>query len=183
LLVKTPISSKVAFLGRVCAEVCVTLREHLKQSTYLIYLAIPRIVVGGFFLEFGWEKLTPRGLSGEQMARQLARATGDPIAFHRDFILHFVVPHARFFSHLVAFGEIAIGISLILGCLVRVSSTFGVFHNLNIYFAVAIPGGGAQIGLNRIFIVLQIMFVLASAGRVLGLDGLLKKWFPRSWLF
>ena len=83
----------------------------------------------------------------------------------------------------VAYGEIAIGLSLFFGCLVRLSSAFGVFHNLNILFAMALPAGGVQVGLNRIFIVFQLMFLFASAGRALGLDALLKKRFPQSWLF
>ncbi len=160
-----------------------SVRDHLTQSTALGYLAIPRIVTGWFFLQFGWEKLSPRFLSGEQLARQLGRAANDPILWHRDFILQTVVPHSHFFRYLIAFGVIAIGVSLIVGLLVRLSSAFGAFHNLNILFAVALPSGGAQIGLNRIFIVLQLMFILASAGRALGVDGILKKRFPKSWLF
>ena len=157
--------------------------DHFKRTTSLGYLAIPRIMVGFFFIQFGWQKLAPRFLSGEQFTRQLSRASADPLPFHRDFILHFVAPHAPLFAHLVAYGEIAIGLSLFFGCLVRLSSSFGVFHNLNILFAMAIPAGGVQVGLNRIFIVFQLMFVFASAGRALGLDGLLKKRFPRIWLF
>jgi uncharacterized membrane protein YphA (DoxX/SURF4 family) len=161
----------------------VSLGDHFKQSTSLGYLAIPRIVVGYYFFQFGWQKLAPRFLSGEQFTRQLARATADPLPFHRDFILHFVTPHAYLFAHLVAYGEIAIGLSLFFGCLVRLSSTFGVFHNLNILFAMALPAGGVQVGLNRIFIVFQVMFLFASAGRAIGLDALLKKRFPQTWLF
>jgi thiosulfate dehydrogenase [quinone] large subunit len=155
----------------------------MTQTTYLGYLAVPRIVVGYYFFQFGWEKLNPRFLSGEQLARQLSRATADPLAWHRAFILHSIVPHSHFFGYLTAYGEIAIGLSLMVGLLVRLSSAFGILHNLNILFAVALPTGGAQVGLNRIFIVLQFMFLLAAAGRALGLDGILKSRFPRSWIF
>lgn len=155
----------------------------MTKTTYLGYLAIPRIVVGYYFFQFGWEKLNLRFLSGEQLTRQLARAATDPLTWHRDFILHSVVPHSHLFGYLIAYGEMAIGLSLIVGLLVRLSSAFGIFHNLNILFAVALPTGGAQVGLNRIFIVLQFMFIFAAAGRALGLDGVLKSRFPRSWLF
>ena len=146
-------------------------------------MALPRIAVGVFFIQFGWQKLAPRFLSGEQFVRQLSRASADPLPFHRDFILHVVTPHAHLFAHLVAYGEIAIGLSLVFGCLVRLSSIFGVFHNLNILFAMALPAGGVQVGLNRIFIVFQLMFVFASAGRALGLDALFRRRFPHTWLF
>lgn len=108
----------------------------------------------------------------------------DPVALHRDFILNVVLPHPVFFSYLVAFGELAIGISLLTGCLVRISSLFGSFHNLNILLAVAMPeGNGAQIRLNRLYVFLHLLFVLSSAGRSLGVDEWLKKKFPRSRLF
>jgi thiosulfate dehydrogenase [quinone] large subunit len=164
-------------------EGSVSLWNHFNQRTYLGYLAIPRIAVGYFFIQVGWAKLNPRFLSGQLLVAQLGRAASDPISWHRDFILHTVIPHAHLFGYLVCFGEIAIGVSLVLGCLVRVSSCFGAFHNLNIYLAIAIPNGGPMVGLNRIYIILHLMFVFASAGRSLGLDGILKKRFPRSWLF
>jgi hypothetical protein len=68
------------------------------------------------------------------LTAQLAKVGGDPIGWHRDFILHVVVPHAHFFGYLVAYGEIAIGISLLVGCLVRISSSFGAFLIISAMF-------------------------------------------------
>jgi thiosulfate dehydrogenase [quinone] large subunit len=113
----------------------------------------------------------------------LANVTDDPFLWHQDFLSGVVIPNPVFFSYLVAFGELAIGISLVLGCLVRVSSLFGAFHNLNIYLAIGIPQGGAVLGLNRLFIVCLLVFAVAGAGRALGVDAILKRKFFRSWLF
>jgi thiosulfate dehydrogenase (quinone) large subunit len=158
-----------------------SLATNFKQNTYLGYIAIIRIFVGYHFLSVSLPKLTSGFLNGlalpEEMLKNIAK---DPFAWHRAFMLGVVLPHAHFFSYLVAFGETAIGISLVLGCLVRVSSLFGAFHNFNILLAIAT---GAQVGLNRIFIVLHLMFVLSSAGLALGLDGILKRRFPNSKLF
>jgi thiosulfate dehydrogenase [quinone] large subunit len=157
------------------------------QKTWLGYLAFVRIFVGVQFLMVGWPKVAGgRFLSrnGQALAEELLHgAPKDYLAWHRAFITGFVVPHAHLFSYLVAFGEVAIGISLITGCLVRVSSLFGAFHNANIYFSVALAAGGATMMYGRLLILLHIVFVCSSAGRVLGLDGLLKKRYPRSWLF
>jgi thiosulfate dehydrogenase (quinone) large subunit len=158
--------------------------HNFKQGTYLGYLAILRIAVGYHFLTAAVPKLTSKFLTGKGLAEELVKTVvKDPFAWHRSFILDFVVPHAHAFSHLIAFGELAIGISLILGCLVRISASFGAFHNLNILLAIAIANGGPQLGINRLFIILQVVFVFASAGRSLGLDGLLKRKFPKSELF
>ena len=147
-------------------------------------LAIPRILVGYHFLTVGWAKVSPAFLTGERLARQLSEGVAaDPVGIHRAFIKGLVIPNAHFFSYLVAYGEVAIGLSLLAGCLVRVSSSFGAFHNLNIYLTVAYAGGGVQLALNRLYIALHVVFVMAAAGRSLGLDGWLKKRFPKAWWF
>jgi thiosulfate dehydrogenase [quinone] large subunit len=159
-----------------------SLVNNFKQSTYLGYLAILRVFVGYHFLNSAWNKLfRDVFLHGHALsARLLGPVANDPSALHRAFIEGFVLQHAAFFSYFIPLGEVAIGISLVLGCLVRVSASFGAFLNLNILFAIAT---GAQVGLNRIFIVLNLIFVFSSAGRALGLDAILRKWFPRCWLF
>jgi len=158
--------------------------ENFRQTSYGGYLAIVRILVGYHFLEVGWPKVARGFYSGESLPERLAGAVQDPLGWHRDFIFNVVVPHPVLFSYLVAFGEVAIGVALVTGCLVRVASLFGAFHNFNILFAIAIPdGNGVQIRLNRLYIFLHLLFICAAAGRSLGLDGWLKKKFPRSWLF
>ena len=161
--------------------------DTFQQKTWLGYLAFVRILVGVQFLMVGWPKLAGgRFLSrnGQAFAQGLLQTTPkDYLVWHRAFIEGFVVPHAHFFSYLVAFGEVAIAISLITGCLVRISSLFGAFHNANIYFAIGIASGGATMMYDRLLVLLHLVFVCSSAGLVLGIDGLLKKRFPRSWLF
>lgn len=166
------------------AGVAVSLADNFKQPSYLGYVAIIRIMVGYHFLTVAWPKVTGGFLNGQRLPAQLLGTIArDPIGWHRDFIRSVVIPHPHLFSYLVAFGELAIGLSLLTGCLVRVSSVFGAFHNLNIYLAVALPRGGATVGLNRLFIILEVLFVITAAGRALGLDGLLKKKYPRNPLF
>jgi thiosulfate dehydrogenase [quinone] large subunit len=158
-----------------------SLADNFKQNTYLGYLAILRIFVGYHFLSVSIPKLTGDFLKGEALPEEMLKSIAkDPFAWHRAFMLGIVIPHAHFFSYLVAFGETAIGISLVVGCLVRISSLFGAMHNFNILLAIA---AGAQVGLNRIFIVLHLIFVLSSAGLALGLDGILKRRFPNTKLF
>jgi uncharacterized membrane protein YphA (DoxX/SURF4 family) len=161
--------------------------DNFQQKTWIGYLALVRILVGVQYFTLAWPKATGgRFLSGngQGLADQLLRgAPSDPFALHRAFISGFVVPHAHFFMYLVAFGEVAIAISLITGCLVRVSCSIAAFHNANIYLAVGIAAGGAGAKYNLLLVLLFIVFACASAGRVFGIDGLLHKRFPRSWLF
>ena len=159
------------------------LRENLRHEMLLVYLVPARIAVGYHFILVAWPKVFS-GFPGENLAKQLlANAPRDPVSLHRDFIVGFVVPHVDFFSALIAYGEMAIGISLITGCLVRVASSFGAFHNLNIFLAVAIPSASAQVPWNRTLVLMHLVFVASAAGRCLGVDAFLKKQFPRSSLF
>ncbi|MDP9052390.1 MAG: DoxX family membrane protein, partial [Acidobacteriota bacterium] len=168
----------------VVKEEKMSLKSNFTRPTYLGYMAILRIAVGYHFVSVAWPKVTGPFLQGKILSAELVKSVGkDPLAFHRAFITGVVLPHAPFVAHLVAFGELAIGLSLLAGCLVRLSASFAAFHNLNILLAIAVANGGPQLGLNRIFIVLELMFVLSSAGVALGLDGLLKKRFPNSKLF
>ena len=157
---------------------------NFKQPTYLGYLAILRIAIGYHFLTVAWPKVTGAFVGGGTLAAEITKGVmKDPIGLHRAFIQAVVLPHPVFFGHLVAYGELAIGLSLIFGCLTRISASFAAFHNLNILLAIAWANGGPQLGLNRIFIVMEIVFVCAAAGRAWGLDGLLKERFPKSPVF
>ena len=93
------------------------LADSFQRHTFLGYLAIVRIFIGYHFVSVAWRKLSRGFLSGESLPRMLATAADDPFSWHREFIFNVVVPNSVFFSYLVCFGELAIGISLVLGCL------------------------------------------------------------------
>jgi len=165
-------------------EVESSLAANFRQRTLLGYIALVRILLGYHFLGTGFDKLLGNFLTGKSLLNDLIRGgSRDPLAWHRAFISGFVIPHVHFFSYLVTFGELAIGVSLLLGCLVRVSSSFGAFHNMNIWLAIGWGGPGSVIGLNRTFVLLHLVFVFTSAGRALGIDGFLHRKFPHTKLF
>lgn len=53
---------------------------------------------------------------------------------------HFVLPHARPIAFLVAYGELAIGVALVLGILVRPASICGLIYMLALLFSANYPG-------------------------------------------
>jgi uncharacterized membrane protein YphA (DoxX/SURF4 family) len=149
------------------------------QNIPLYYIAILRIAVGYHFLQTSLGKLNPDFYTGNRLVAQLANVAADPIGFHRAFITDVVIPNKVLFAYLVSWGEFLIGLSLIAGCLVRVSAAFAWFHNLNIYLAIGIPNGGAQLAINRLYLVVHLILIATAAGRSLGLDGWLHKRFPK----
>jgi len=97
------------------------------------WIPVPlRLFLGVTFLYAGIQKLTDpqylnpgaRGYIGHQMA---AFAAASPL---HEFLLGVAVPHAALFGVLVAYGELAIGLSVLLGLLLRVAALFGLLLNL-----------------------------------------------------
>jgi thiosulfate dehydrogenase [quinone] large subunit len=97
------------------------------------WIPVPlRLFMGVTFLYAGTQKLADpqyfnpaaRGYIGHQIA---AFATTSPL---RSFLLGVAVPHAALFGALVAYGELAIGLGILMGLLMRVAALFGLLLNL-----------------------------------------------------
>ncbi len=64
----------------------------------------------------------------------LAKTSGehaDVPGWYAWFLTHVVQPNASLWSHLVAFGEVAVGIALVLGIFTGIAAFFGGFMNFN----------------------------------------------------
>src|SRR5215472_13058540 len=109
-------------------------------------LAGLRIAVGAFFLIFGsykvlWTGFTLHGGFQKWITGWLADGSAYPLMMPvlRDFVL----PHATVIAFIVAYGETAIGVSLIIGVLSRAASAAGFLHMLLLLFASNYPGANA----------------------------------------
>jgi thiosulfate dehydrogenase [quinone] large subunit len=111
----------------------------------LFWLPI-RLFVGFAWLEAGWHKVSgPGWLDGGSALRgywEKAATVPDtgkgPITFewYRDFINTLLAGHHEtWFAWLVAFGELAIGLGLLLGALVGVAAFFGAMMNMSFLLA------------------------------------------------
>lgn len=56
---------------------------------------------------------------------------------------NFVLPHATAIAFLVAYGELAIGVALVLGILMRAASVCGLVYMLTLLFSANYPGPNA----------------------------------------
>jgi thiosulfate dehydrogenase [quinone] large subunit len=105
-------------------------------------LAALRIFVGIFFLLFGEWKVfgtdfTLHGGFEEWIRGFLAQGTFPWMA---PVLQHLVLPHARFCAFLTAYGELLIGLALVLGVLTRVASVFGILMMLLLWLSAGYPG-------------------------------------------
>jgi uncharacterized membrane protein YphA (DoxX/SURF4 family) len=113
------------------------------RNTYA--LALLRIGVGLLFLIFGQYKVfgTAFTLHGgfQFWINKFLESGAYP--FMAPILRAFVLPHATAIAFLVAYGEFAIGLGLIVGVLVRSASFGGLLLMLTMLFSSDYPGAGA----------------------------------------
>ncbi|HXJ07301.1 MAG TPA: DoxX family protein [Candidatus Acidoferrum sp.] len=106
-------------------------------------LAILRIGVGIFFLIFGQYKVFGTQFTlhgGFQFWINRFLEQGGAYPFMAPILRGFVLPHATPIAFLVAYGELAIGLALILGILVRSASAGGLIFMVVLLFSSDYPG-------------------------------------------
>ena len=143
------------------------------RSSWLWLLV--RLYLGYEWLIAGWEKVQNPAWAGSGAGAALngfiqgalAKTGGahpDVQWWYADFLKSAVLPHLMVWSNLVAFGEVMVGVALILGFLTGVSAFFGVFMNLSYLLA-------GSVSVNPIWFVLGLGLILAWRVSVyIGLD-------------
>jgi thiosulfate dehydrogenase (quinone) large subunit len=110
-------------------------------------LALLRVGVGILFLIFGEYKVfgTTFTLHGgfQFWINKFLEAGAYP--FMVPVLRGFVLPHATSIAFLVAYGELAIGLALVFGMLVRPASFCGLLFMLTMLFSSDYPGAGAPV--------------------------------------
>ena len=117
------------------------------QFTNASAMAFLRISVGTLFLIFGQYKVFGRQFTlhgGFQYWINKFLEDG-AYPFMVPVLRGFVLPHATAIAFLVAYGELAIGLALLLGVLARPASAFGLLYMLSLLFCSNYPGAHAPV--------------------------------------
>ena len=137
---------------------------------------VVRLYLAYVFIPAGWSKVTSGswlfGVTGPRSRGWSAApiaAEGTP-GWYAWFLENVVQPNAGLFATLVALGELAAGLGLLVGLLTGIAAFGGVFMNANFVLAGAL-------GSNPALIILGTLVVLAwrNAGWI-GLDRWLLPW-------
>jgi len=157
---------------------------HSSASQNAQALAFLRIAVGLFFLIFGEYKVfgTQFTLHGGFQFWINRFLEGGAYPFMAPILRGFVLPHATPIAFLVAYGELAIGISLVSGILVRAASACGLIFMLTLLFSSDYPGPaapfwqyfGASLS-HSVFAVCFIAFLFGRTDEIWSLGNQLKK--------
>jgi thiosulfate dehydrogenase (quinone) large subunit len=134
-------------------------------------LAFLRISVGILFLIFGQYKVlgTQFTLHGGFQFWINRFLQDGAYPFMVPVLRSFVLPHATPIAILVAYGELAIGLALLLGICVRLASGFGLLFMVTLLFSSNYPGAHAPLwqyfGASLDHSVLALCFVAFLTGR------------------
>jgi thiosulfate dehydrogenase [quinone] large subunit len=147
------------------------------RAASVVWLAV-RLVLGYWWLNAGYQKIWGSekaafwfgggaGVKGFATAGVVGSATGKSGASYgwwAAFLHNFVIPNASWIAKLIALGELAIGIALILGLFTGLAALGGLILNMTYMFT-----GSA--GVNPAYMILEVPLILAwrNAG-YLGLD-------------
>jgi uncharacterized membrane protein YphA (DoxX/SURF4 family) len=145
--------------------------------------AMLRIAVGALFLIFAQYKV---------FGTQFIQGGGFEMWIHRfldgnaaypfmiPVLRNFVLPHAMPIAYLAAYGELAIGLALVLGVFVRPASICAIVYMLTLLFSANYPGPNAPLweyfGASLEHLVFALCFAAFAYGRpesVLSLSALL----------
>ena len=129
-----------------------------------IWLII-RLYVGYEWLVAGWDKIINPAWVGANAGTALSGFLNNSIslttgahpavqAWYAAFLRFAILPIAGFWSYVVAFGEVLVGLGLILGVFTGIAAFFGFFMNLNYLLA-------GSVSTNPVLLFLSIFLVLA----------------------
>jgi uncharacterized membrane protein YphA (DoxX/SURF4 family) len=118
--------------------------KHARESNAHA-MAFLRIAVGALFLVLAQYKIFSGAFvhgGFESWVHGLLRS-GSAYPFVAPVLQNVVLTHAEFFAFIVAYGELAIGLGLVLGALVTPVSTIGFIYMLTLLFSTNYPGAHA----------------------------------------
>ncbi|GAA0352130.1 DoxX family membrane protein [Bacillus horti] len=121
---------------------------------------IVRLYLGYAWITAGWKKVTGPAWTGENAGAAVqgfvsgALEKEEVASWYAAFLQNAVLPNAKVFSFMVAYGELLVGLGLILGLLTGIAAFFGGVMNVSFLFA-------GTLSTNPLLFVLATWLVLA----------------------
>ncbi|MBP3952999.1 DoxX family protein [Bacillus suaedae] len=137
------------------------LGQFLRQNKFIAgALLVLRVYLGWSWLTSGWGKVTGEFNAGGFLQGAVANPVvkGEDVVYptYVAFLENFAIPNADLFSILVAWGEVLVGLGLILGVFTSVAAFFGVVMNMSFLLA-------GTISTNPLMIMIAIFILVAGA--------------------
>lgn len=142
--------------------------KFFKENRYFsVLLLFARLYLGYEWLMAGYEKVT-KGFDASgflKFASTLSKGAHPAVqSWWSDFLTGFAIPNAGFFTHVIPYAELAVGLGLLLGCFTTLAGFFALVMNFAFMFSGS-TSTNVQMALLTIFVVVAG----TNAGRI-GVD-------------
>lgn len=156
------------------------------DTRFAVLWLVLRVYVGWEWLQAGIQKATNPAWTGEKAGAALtgfiqgalAKTSGphpDVQGWYAAFLKDFVLPNVSSFSYVISYGEILVGVGLILGALTGIAAFFGAFMSMNFLLA-------GTVSMNPILFLGELFLILAwRVAGWLGFDRYLLPLFGTPW--
>ena len=156
--------------------------ESIKHVGYLFPISFLRIYLGYIFFESALRKFREDYFDYPHLAASISEwlPVSSAPNWYQEFLIVFVIPDPNWkvFAYLITYCELLIGVSLLMGFLVRPLSILGILLSVHSIYAHGQPA----VEVHQTFLVLFIVTLWMGAGRSLGLDYFFYK-RQRGWLW
>jgi len=144
-----------------------TISDFIFNSTKLGLLwLVARLYLGYLWVMAGYEKIINPAWVGDNagvamtgfIKGALAKTGGlhpDVSMWYAWFLEHMVLPNVEIWSYAISYGELLVGLGLIVGLLTYLASFFGFFMNLNFLLA-------GTVSTNPVMLVIALLLMMAS---------------------
>ena len=149
---------------------------NLGEKTCLGYVVILRVYIGSYLLYQGIRKYLRDFPHSGWIERQIGKlGEVELFSWYKDFLTNVVSSNQELFGYLVMYGEILVGICLIIGLLTRFSAGLGIFMLANYMLGPGWARGASTYAQTQTFFIAMVVLFLTNPGRTLGVDGFLFK--------
>ncbi len=148
-------------------------------------MAVVRVLIGAVWLNGALEKLLSPSFPQQFVVSLDAGgfiSTAPP--WFQGFMQSIVVPNAEVVAQLARFGELLLGLTLLLGLLTNPAALGSIFWSLAIMFSQGLPRFGTGLGspeflnMNLLVALLSLIVLLSPAAKSLSLDASLARSRP-----
>lgn len=149
------------------------LRENKFAAIFLTFI---RVYLGYKWMTAGWGKVTGDFDTSGFLKGAIAKAGGEKPAVQgwwASFLENVALPNSDVFTFLVSWGELLVGIALLIGLFTTFAASMGALMNFAFLFS-----GTLSSNPNMVFLTIFLLVAGANAGRF-GLDRYVKEVFTK----
>lgn len=142
-------------------------------------LLLIRLYLGWSWLIAGWEKMWSPGWHGQAPAVVgflQGALKASPFVWYKSLIAAVFLPNSGLFAFLVTWGELLVGLALLVGLLTNLAALGAILMNMSFLLA-------GTVSTNATYIIMELAIIFGASGLIFGMDAVLARRGFRSPVF